>query len=140
MMSARVRSGLLGAGARGTAAGRPGAGEHGGRFAGIARPSNVIDVKSESSQGAHSAPFPRALVEFFVKAFSDEGDLVFDPFLGSGTTIIAAERTGRVCYGMELDPGYVDTIVRRWQRFTGKSAVHQKTGRSFDEIEKERCK
>ena len=55
-----------------------------GRHAGIARPSNVIEVKTESGQGSHSAPFPRALVEFFVKAFSDPGDMVFDPFLGSG--------------------------------------------------------
>ena len=53
-----------------------------GRFAGVARPSNVIEVKSESSQGTHSAPFPRALVEFFLLAFSDEGDVVFDPFMG----------------------------------------------------------
>lgn len=57
--------------------------------------SNVIEVKSESSQGAHSAPFPRALVEFFVKAFSDESDLVFDPFLGSATSIAAAHVLGR---------------------------------------------
>ena len=80
---------------------------------------------------------PVALVADAILDCSARGDLVLDPFLGSGTTIIAAERTGRVCYGMELDPIYVDTIVRRWQRFTGKSAVHQKTGRSFDEIEKE---
>src|ERR1035437_7351098 len=65
-------SGLLGTGGRGSAAGRLGADDGDGRFAGIARPSNVIEVKSESSQGSHSAPFPRALVEFFVKAFSDE--------------------------------------------------------------------
>jgi DNA modification methylase len=52
------------------------------------------------------------------------GEIVLDSFLGSGTTVIAAERTGRVCYGIELDPKYVDTIVRRWQRFTGLSARH----------------
>ena len=50
----------------------------------------MIEVKSESSQGTHSAPFPRALVEFFLLAFSDEGDVVFDPFMGSGTTMAAA--------------------------------------------------
>ena len=65
-----------------------------GRHAGIARPSNVIEVKSESSQGSHSAPFPRALVEFFLKAFSDPGDVVFDPFMGSGTTMAAAHVMG----------------------------------------------
>jgi DNA modification methylase len=46
---------------------------------------------------------------------SARGDIVLDGFLGSGTTVIAAERAGRLCYGIELDPGYVDTIVRRWQ-------------------------
>jgi DNA modification methylase len=54
-------------------------------IAGIAWPSNVIEVKAEGSQGSHSAPFPRALVEFFVKAFSDAGDVVYDPFTSSGT-------------------------------------------------------
>ena len=87
-------SGLLGTGARGSAAGQPGAADEDGRFTGIARPSNVVEVKSESGQGSHSAPFPRALVEFFVKAFSDAGDIVFDPFLGSGTTMAAAHVLG----------------------------------------------
>jgi DNA modification methylase len=64
-------------------------------------------------------------------------DIVLDPFLGSGTTLIAAQRTGRVCYGMELAPHYVDTGVRRWQAFTGQNAVHELTGRTFNEIEKE---
>jgi DNA modification methylase len=63
--------------------------------------------------------------------------VVLDPFLGSGTTVIAAERTGRVCYGIELDPRYVDTIVRRWQAFTGQSAIQESTGRPFNEIEEE---
>jgi DNA modification methylase len=48
--------------------------------------------------------------------------IVFDPFLGSGTTLIAAEKTGRTCYGMELDPKYCDVIVKRWEDFTGKKA------------------
>ena len=64
-------------------------------------------------------------------------DIVLDPFLGSGTTLIAAQRTGRICYGLELDPHYVDTIVRRWQSFTGGMAVQEATGQTFNEIEKE---
>ena len=88
-------AGLLGTGPRGAAAdaGRnqtPGSGrgtacvdDPEGRHTGVARPSNVIEVKSESSQGSHSAPFPRPLVEFFLLAFSDPGDVVFDPFMGS---------------------------------------------------------
>jgi DNA modification methylase len=68
---------------------------------------------------------------------SARGDLVLDGFLGSGTTVIAAERTGRRCYGLELDPFYLDTIVRRWQAFTRGRARHALTGKSFDELEAE---
>ena len=64
---------------------------------------------------------------------SRPGEAVYDPFLGSGTSVIAAEMTGRVCYGLELNPAYVDVIVRRWQAFTGRNAIHQATGQSFDE-------
>jgi DNA modification methylase len=60
-------------------------------------------------------------------------DIVLDPFLGSGTTTIAAERTGRACYGMEIDPHYVDVVVRRWQAFTGQVAIHESTGKPFTE-------
>ena len=65
---------------------------------------------------------------------SARGDIVLDGFLGSGTTVIAAERTGRRCYGIELDPAYIDTIVRRWQALTGGSADHAVSGRSFDDL------
>jgi DNA modification methylase len=58
---------------------------------------------------------------------------IYDPFLGSGTSLIAAEMTGRVCYGLEISPAYVDVIVRRWQLFTGRAARHQASGQSFDE-------
>ncbi len=59
--------------------------------------------------------------------------VAYEPFSGSGTTIIAAEQTGRICYAMELSPNYVDVAVRRWQQYTGKQAVHAVTGKSFDE-------
>jgi DNA modification methylase len=58
---------------------------------------------------------------------------IYDPFLGSGTSLIAAEMTGRVCYGLELNPAYVDVIVRRWQLFTGRAATHLASGQSFDQ-------
>ena len=64
---------------------------------------------------------------------SRPGTAVYDPFLGSGTTAIAAEITGRICYGLELNPAFVDVIVRRWQRFTARHALHQASGQSFDE-------
>ena len=65
---------------------------------------------------------------------------MYDAFLGSGTTLAAAELTERVCYGMELDPKYVDCIVQRWQTLAGKSAVLDGDGRTFEEIAGERRK
>jgi DNA modification methylase len=62
---------------------------------------------------------------------SNPGQAVYDPFLGSGTTLIAAETTGRVCLGMELEPRYVDVAVRRWQAFTGLDACLLGDGHSF---------
>jgi DNA modification methylase len=64
---------------------------------------------------------------------SRPGQAIYDPFLGSGSSLIAAEMTGRVCYGVELNPAYVDVVVRRWQGFTGRAAMHQAFGQSFDE-------
>jgi DNA modification methylase len=66
------------------------------------------------------------------------GESIYDCFLGSGTTLIAAEQTGRVCYGVELDPKYIDVVIRRWQQYTGKQAVLDGDGRTFDEIASER--
>jgi DNA modification methylase len=66
---------------------------------------------------------PLPLIERAVENSSQPGDVVLDLFLGSGSTLIAAERTGRVCYGMELEPRYVDVAVLRWEAFTGEKAV-----------------
>jgi len=66
------------------------------------------------------------------------GELVYDPFLGSGTTLAAAELTERVCYGIELDPQYVDVGVERWQSLAGKKATLDGDGRTFQEIAQER--
>jgi hypothetical protein len=131
-------TGLLGTGARGSAAGRPGAADDDGRFAGIARPSNVIEVKSESSQGAHSAPFPRALVEFFIKAYSDAGDSVYDCFTGSATTIAAAHVLNRVGLGCEISPAYCDVALRRIANLTGEEPILAETGQTMSEVAAER--
>lgn len=80
----------------------------------------------------HPTVKPVALVADAILDASERGDIVLDPFLGSGTTVIAAEKTGRIGIGIELDPRYVDTAVRRWQRLTGKTAIHAGTGLSFD--------
>jgi len=69
---------------------------------------------------------------------SSPGQAVYEPFMGSGTTLIAAESTGRVCYGIELNPAYVDVAVERWQQFTGQSAVLEGDERSFAELNAER--
>ncbi len=66
------------------------------------------------------------------------GEAVYDPFLGSGTTLAAAELTERVCYGLELDPKYVDVVVKRWQTLSGKKAKLEADGRTFEELARER--
>jgi DNA modification methylase len=68
---------------------------------------------------------------------SARGDVVLDAFLGSGTTLIAAERIGRHCYALELDPAYVDPAIRRWQALIGGTAQHAASGRSFDDLTRE---
>jgi DNA modification methylase len=85
----------------------------------------------------HPTVKPVAMIADAILDCSARGDIVLDAFLGSGTTVIAAERTGRRCYGLELDAGYVDTIVRRWQALTGGSARHAASGRSFDDVARE---
>ena len=80
--------------------------------AGMAFPGNVIKVGN--SEGNHPAAFPIGLPVFFVKAYTDPGGIVFDPFMGSGTTLIAADQEGRRGYGCEISPGYCDIIRRRW--------------------------
>lgn len=86
----------------------------------------------------HPTVKPVRLIADALLDCSARGDLVLDSFLGSGSTLIAAERTGRICYGMELDPLYVDTAIKRWQRHTGDHAIHAGSGKRFDEIAKER--
>ncbi len=78
---------------------------------------------------------PVALIEGAIADCTARGDIVLDSFLGSGTTLIAADRVGRVCYGVEVEGTYVDMTVRRWQTATGKTAIHAKSGRSFEELE-----
>jgi DNA modification methylase len=82
----------------------------------------------------HPTVKPVALVADAILDCTERGAIVLDAFLGSGTTVIAAERTGRRCYGMELDPLYVDTATRRWQALTGGKARHAESDRLFDDL------
>ena len=85
----------------------------------------------------HPTVKPVALVADAILDSTCRGDIVLDPFLGSGSTLIAAEKVGRRCRGTELDPAYVDTIIRRWQRWSGGHARRQSDGRLFDNLEAE---
>lgn len=81
----------------------------------------------------HPTMKPIGLVIRAIRNSSNKGEIVLDPFFGSGTTLIAAERTKRVCYGMELDPLYVDAAIRRWQKHTDKEAVHAVSKCTFNQ-------
>jgi hypothetical protein len=82
----------------------------------------------------HPTVKPVAMVVDAIRDCSRRGDIVLDPFMGSGTTIMAAERVGRRGYGLELDPLYVDAAVRRWQAFTKRDAILRATDQTFDEV------
>jgi DNA modification methylase len=105
--------------------------------------SNVWDYAGVNSfkQGRmdelamHPTVKPVALVADAIRDCSRRGGLILDPFAGSGTTVVAAERTGRKARVIEIDPGYCDLIVRRWQDYTGKRAIHAKSGISFEDVE-----
>jgi DNA modification methylase len=82
----------------------------------------------------HPTVKPVALLADAMRDCTRRCDIVLDPFVGSGSTILAAERVGRCGYGLEIDPLYVDAAVRRWQNFTKSDAILQATGQTFDEI------
>jgi DNA modification methylase len=77
---------------------------------------------------------PPALLADALIDLTDRGEIVFDPFLGSGSTLIAAENAARVCCGVELDPRYVDVIIRRYEASTGIAAILADSGETFEQI------
>lgn len=96
--------------------------------------SNAFRAGRMDDLSVHPTVKPVAMVADAMRDCTRRGDIVLDPFLGSGTTILAAERVGRRGYGMEIDPLYVDVAIRRWQSFTGKDAILAETGQTFDEV------
>lgn len=82
----------------------------------------------------HATKKPIELVERPIRHASKNNDMILDLFLGSGSTLIACEKTNRKCYGMELDEHYVDIIISRWQKYTGKKATLEATGQTYDEL------
>lgn len=87
------------------------------------RLGTIIRQDIHRGESPHPAMFPVALPEAYIEACTDRGDNVYEPFAGSGTTIIACEQTGRRCFGMEIDPKYCDIIIKRWEDFAQKAAV-----------------
>lgn len=85
---------------------------------------SVLPIHAELGQirSLHPATFPVGLPSEYIQAMSDEDDIVIEPFCGSGTTIIACEQLDRICYGMELEPKYVDVVINRWETLTGETA------------------
>ncbi|EAQ33374.1 prophage LambdaW4, DNA methylase [Nitrobacter sp. Nb-311A] len=95
---------------------------------------NSFGKERDGLLAAHPTPKPVALIADALRDVSKRGEYVVDPFLGSGSTLMAAEATGRICVGNELDSAYVDVAIRRWQKATGQAAIHVQTGQSFDAI------
>jgi len=94
----------------------------------------VWELQRKGNNEYHPTQKPVELPERAVGNSSKSGDIVLDLFLGSGSTLIGCEKKGRKCYGMELDPKYIDVIIKRWQEYTGKQAVHSVSGLTFDEV------
>jgi len=103
--------------------------------------TNVWDYPGVNSFGRdknnlkfHPTVKPVEMVKDAILDVTNRGDIVLDAFLGSGTTLIAAEKSGRICYGIELEPLYIDTTIHRWESLTGNSAIHQQTGKTYKEL------
>jgi DNA modification methylase len=96
--------------------------------------TTILNFERPSRNGEHPTMKPVALFEYQMLNNTKGGDIVLDSFGGSGTTLIAAEKNGRIARIMELDPKYVDVIVKRWQDFTGQKALLESTNQSFDEV------
>jgi DNA modification methylase len=103
----------------------------------VASPKFIMGGSKEEKFD-HPTQKPLELMRRPILNHTKRGELIYDPFLGSGTSMLAAETTGRVCYGIDLDPKFVDVIVQRWEQHTGKTATLEGDGRTFAEIAAER--
>jgi DNA modification methylase len=91
--------------------------------------------EEEEAVTGHGTQKPVEIMRRPMLNHTQAGDTVYDPFLGSGSVLMAAEMTGRICYGVEIEPCYVDMVIRRWQAFSQKAAVLESDGRSFSQVE-----
>ena len=100
--------------------------------------ANPHGGSGQAEQTGHGTQKPVELMRRPILNHTVKGDAVYDGFLGSGSTLVAAELTGRICYGLEIDPRYVDVICQRWMAITGRQAALESDGRTFAEIQAER--
>jgi DNA modification methylase len=106
-----------------------------GHWAGDRKQTTLWKIdKPQKSETGHSTQKPVECMKRPIENNSSPGQAVYEPFSGSGTTIIAGEMTGRSIHAIELNPAYVDVAVERWQAFAGKQAIHEATGKTFDEM------
>jgi DNA modification methylase len=110
-----------------------------GHWAGDRKQTTLWQIpKPQKSETGHSTQKPVECMKRPIENNSSPGQAVYEPFSGSGTTIIAGEMTGRCVHAIELNPSYVDVAVTRWQEFTGKQAIHEASGKTFDELKAEK--
>lgn len=107
--------------------------------------NDVIEIMTErenvdgvSLRKLHTCPKPVALYAALAEALTKPGQKIYEPFSGSGTTLISCEKTGRICHAVEITPAYVDVAIRRWQNFTGQDAVLESTGQTFKSMKETR--
>jgi DNA modification methylase len=106
-----------------------------GHYGGDRKQTTLWQIaKPQKSETGHSTQKPVECMKKPIENNSSPGQAVYEPFSGSGTTIIAAEQTGRCCYAIELNPAYVDVAVKRWQEFTGQQATLEATGETFETV------
>jgi len=105
-----------------------------GHWSGDRSQSTLWTIPHNKSETGHSTQKPVECMRRPIENNSNAGQVIYEPFSGSGTTIIAAETTGRYCYAIELNPAYVDVAVKRWQDFTGEQAILDGTNKTFSEI------
>lgn len=110
-----------------------------GHWCGARDQTSVWSIKSREDKGhGHGTQKPVECMKRPIENNSSPGQAVYEPFSGSGTTIIAGEMTGRHIYAIELNPAYVDVAIKRWQDFTGKDATLEETGQTFSEVDEDR--
>ncbi|MEZ5726337.1 MAG: site-specific DNA-methyltransferase [Paracoccaceae bacterium] len=107
-----------------------------GHWAGDRKQTTLWQIanRDQDAETVHGTQKPVECMRRPILNNSSPGQAVYEPFMGSGTTLIAAETTGRVCYGIELNPAYVDVAIARWQNLTGQAAVLDGTDKTFDEL------